>query len=110
MDKTAERWLWLLPLISGGIVLGCLVYCRLWWTPVPMGIGDPDCSVVCWMFCSTMNNFWFALGVLFSFISLHGSVMMLFNMRRARMVTLVGGLLILPSGLLNLIAFYYKKS
>ncbi len=110
MDKTAERWLWLLPLISGGVVLGCLVYCRIWWTPAPMGIGDPDCSVVCWMFCRTMNNVWFALGVLFSFISLQGSVMMLFHMRRARMVTLVGGILILPSGLLNLIAFYYKKS
>jgi hypothetical protein len=75
-----------------------------------MGIGDPDCSVVCWMFCSTMNNFWFTLGVLFSFVSLLGGVMMLFNTRRARMVTLIGGILILPSGLLNLISYYYKKS
>ena len=110
MAKKVMRWIWLLPLISGGIVLGCLVYCRFWWTPTSMGLSDPDCSIICWLFCSTMNPLWFNLGILFSSTSLLGGIMMRYNIRRARLMTLIGGILIFPTGLINLIPYYYYKS
>jgi hypothetical protein len=103
-----KKIVWFLPLISGGIVIGCLVYCRFWWTPHPMGLGDPDCSIICWLFCRTMNPLWFYLGILFSSTSLLAGIMMRYNKRQARLITLIAGILIIPTGLLNFISYYYK--
>jgi hypothetical protein len=108
--KKVVRKMWLLPLVSGGIVLGCLVYCRFWWTPVPMGLTDPDTSVICWLFCSTMNPLWFNAGVLFSSASFLGGIMMRYHKQGARLITLIGGILIIPTGLINLIPYFYYKN
>jgi hypothetical protein len=107
--KTLVRFNWLLPLVSGGIVIGCLLYCRVWWTPHPMSLTDPDCSIVCWMFCNTMSNFWLSLGILFSLVSIIGGAMMRFNVKSAMLVTIMGGVLIVPSGLINLIPIYIAR-
>lgn len=108
--RNIAQWSRFAPLLSGGIVLGCLVYCRFWWTPRPMSLTDPDCSIVCWMFCNTMSSFWFSLGVLFSLISLLSSVMICYNVKRAKLITLISGLLIFPSGLINLAPYFYYKN
>jgi hypothetical protein len=102
--KEIVRWTWLLPLVSGGIVLGCLVYCRFWWTPAPMGFGDPDTSIICWLFCKTLNPLWFYLGMVFCLFSFYGSIMMRFRRKKAGILTLIGGVLIIPAGFLNLIS------
>lgn len=101
--KSLVRCSWLLPLVSGGMVLICLVYCRVWWTPHPMTLGDPDESIVCWMFCKTMSNLWFALGLLCSLLSISGGVMIRSNSKPGKMAVLISGILILPAGLLNFV-------
>ena len=109
MAKKPVKWLWFLPLLSGGIVLGCLIYCRFWWTPVSMGLWDPDCSIICWLFCNTMNLRWFYLGVLFSSASLLAGMMMRYNISGARLINLISGILIVPAGLINLIPYFYSR-
>jgi hypothetical protein len=100
---------WLLPLISGMIVFSCLFYCRFWWIPHPMTFADPDESFVCWMFCKTMSNYWFSLGLLFSAASMLGGVLMRLNIKSAWLITLLSGMLLLPAGLMNLISLYISK-
>ena len=107
--KLLIRYSWLMPLVSGGMVLICLIYCRIWWTPHPMTLGDPDESIICWMFCSTMNNFWFSLGVLFSLLSITGGVMIRSDFRQGKTLASIGGILLLPVGFINFIPLYVSK-
>jgi len=108
--KDDVHWSWFLPLLSGVIVLGCLIYCRFWWTPSPMGFTDPDTSVVCWLFCKTQNTFWFYLGVLFSFLSILSGMMWRLGTKHAGWFMFITGLLIAPTGFINLFSFYYIKN
>jgi len=105
-----KKLFWLLPLLSGGIVMGCLVYCRFWWTPRPMSLTDPDFSIICWLFCRTMNPFWFYLGILISSLSLLAGIMMRYKRKGAKPITLLTGILNIPTGLLNFISYYYYRS
>lgn len=107
--KLLNRYGWLLPVISGSMVLACLVYCRIWWTPHPMTLTDPDESIICWMFCSTMNNAWFSLGLLLALLSITGAVMMRSESRHAKTLAIVTGILLLPIGLINFIPLLPKK-
>jgi len=103
------RYGWLSPLISGGMVLICLVYCRIWWTPHPMTLGDPDESVICWMFCSTMSNVWFSLGLIFALLSITGGIMMRSEFRQGKTLALIGGILLLPVGCINFIPLLVSR-
>ncbi len=109
MIKQSVHWTWFLPLLSGGVVLGCLLYCRFWWTPVPMGFTDPDTSVVCWLFCRTLNTFWFYLGVLFSSFSILSGIIYRFRTKQAGWFLFITGLLIAPTGFINLVSFYFFR-
>ena len=101
--KLLTRFSWLMPLITGAMVLSCLVYCRIWWTPHPMTLNDPDESILCWMFCSTMKNAWFTLGIICALLSITGAVMMRSESRHAKKLAIVAGILLLPIGLINFI-------
>ena len=74
-----------------------------------MTLSDPDESIICWMFCKTMSNVWFSPGVLCSLLSIAGGVMIRSDIKRGKMVALIGGILILPAGLLNFIPLYVSK-
>jgi hypothetical protein len=107
--KDGLHWSWFLPILSGVIVLSCLIYCRFWWTPMPMGLTDPDTSVVCWLFCKTQNTFWFYLGVLFAFFSISSGIMWRFGTKHTKWTLFITGLLIAPTGFINLVSFYFYR-
>jgi hypothetical protein len=56
-----------------------------------------------------MKPLWFNLGVLFSSASLFGGILMRYQKRWARLMTLISGILIMPTGLINLIPYFYYK-
>jgi len=56
-----------------------------------------------------MNLLWFYIGILFSSISILAGIMLRYNKRYARLITLIAGILLIPTGLLNLIAYYYVR-
>jgi cytochrome c biogenesis protein CcdA len=74
-----------------------------------MGLGDPDCSIICWLFCRTMDLLWFYMGILFSSISILAGIMLRYNNKYARLITLIAGILLIPTGLLNFIAYFYVR-
>lgn len=110
MKGNTMRWIWVLPVVSGAIVTLCFLYCRYFWSPRPMTLTDPDTSIICWLYCYSMNKYWFYAGILFSSISITGGIMMLFKKSKARVVALTGGILIVPTGLINFIAYYFYKT
>ena len=109
MGVTTMRWVWVLPVVSGAAVILCFLYCRYFWSPRPMTLTDPDTSIICWLYCYSLNSNWFYLGIVFSTISVIGGIMMLFNMSKARIISIIGGVLIIPAGLINFISCYFYK-
>jgi hypothetical protein len=75
-----------------------------------MTITDPDESFLCWMFCKTLSNVWFSLGVTASLLSIAGGAMIRRNMSGGKALTVISGALLLPVGLLNFIPLYAGTS
>lgn len=106
--KTLARYSWTAPIVSGTGVLLCLIYCRIWWTPRPMALSDPDESIICWMFCSTMNDVLFYMGIIFALLSMAGGVMVRSDLKKGTIISLISGVLLVPIGIINFIPVYYS--
>jgi purine-cytosine permease-like protein len=74
-----------------------------------MGLTDPDTSVVCWLFCRTLNTFWFYLGVVLSLLSIVSGIACFYNSKLTGWFLLATGLLIAPTGFINLVPFYFIR-
>lgn len=92
------RHLALLPVAAGTAILGCLVYCAVWWDPHPMTRTDLDCSWACWGFCATLSPFWGSIAALLALGLIVGGLGEWRQPGRWVRWTLVFGLLTLPFG------------
>ncbi len=49
----------ILPVLVGLAVASCGIYCMFWWDkPHHTYIWQPDCSIVCWRYCTTYSGSW----------------------------------------------------
>ena len=102
---THQHLLGLLPITSGLLIGACLVYCTIWWIPHPMTFADPDCSIACWAYCATQNPLWGTLTAVLAAGLCFGGILILSRKKQGLKISLVLGILTLPTGFLAAIPF-----
>jgi len=98
------------PVLSGGFVAACLVYCMYWWEPTPMTWKDPDCSIVCWFYCATLHILWAVLGLFVSGLSILAGLLSRRMGTLSRGLNVIAGFALFPAGLLNFVALWASGS
>jgi hypothetical protein len=105
-----SRFLGLLPLLSGLLIGGCLVYCAVWWIPHPMALGDLDCSPSCWAYCVTQSPLWAAVTVIFSAeLCAIGILITVSPTPRRHLTALIVGIITFPTGFLAMIPWLTSR-
>ena len=108
-----------MPMLAGILQVICLIYCGYFWKPSPMKITDPDISWACWLYCNALGSEenplkWQILIYSGAVLTIVASVLLkLHRYMVGKPAAFVGGLILLPVGLLSWIPFFsgftYRK-
>jgi hypothetical protein len=102
---TLTRLLSLLTIAAAVGIVGCVIYCAVWWEPSPMTWTDLDSSFACWGFCATQSPVWGAVAVALA-LGLAGTGALFWRQPHRYAGWLLGfGLLTLPFGAVGVAAF-----
>ncbi|MFB0534978.1 MAG: hypothetical protein ACETWR_08350 [Anaerolineae bacterium] len=64
-NKGKKRTGAVLTVFSGLSVLGCAIYCIVWWPkPTAPTLLIPDVALPCWLYCGTLRPVWGGVAVL----------------------------------------------
>lgn len=91
--------------VAGLAVLGCSLYCLLWYRTKAPSLLIPDVGLLCWLYCGTMNFVFGALAVLSGLLLLGaGALIGLGKSRWGAGFAIFWGLTAFPVGLLAIIS------
>ena len=91
-------------IVAGAAVLGCSLYCLLWYRTDEPSLLIPDVGLLCWLFCGTMNFIFGALAVLSGLLLLGAGALTAFGKPRSGAVLAIfWGLTAFPVGLLAIL-------
>lgn len=104
-----------LPILAGFLQLICLTYCGYFWKPYRMLLTDPDISWPCWLYCNALGREKDLLN--WQVLSLSGAVLAIVSGFLLRLewnslampTTFIGGLILLPVGLLCWVPFFSRN-
>jgi len=97
----------LFPVLSGLLSIGCGLYCILWWeVPETFTFFQPDISIPCWLYCSTLNPVFVLSNFVISSLSIYAGIFQFFNRYSKKIICLVSitGILLFPVGILNFLS------
>jgi len=103
------RWHWVLPIISGLLLMGCANYCFFIWVPPPTrSFIVPDIGIICGIYCGTLSK----LAGVFTIISSLGLI--LAGIAEAKgyfkagaLLAIFFGLICVPVGLLAIFSGFF---
>ena len=103
------QFLSVLTVAAAAAIIGCVVYCAVWWEPTSMTWRDLDSSFACWGFCATRNPLWGVVSVaLAAGLGVSGALSWRRPHRHAGWL-LGFGLLTLPFGVVAVAAFVSQR-
>jgi len=106
------KWHWLLPIVSGLLLLGCANYCFFIWTPRPVrSFIVADIGIICGIYCGTLSKFAAALTLITGAGLIAGGVFLRLGFIRTSIwLSVIFGIVSIPVGIPAIFSAFFTFS